>query len=302
MAATNPGYSDYQKSTPPAYGEPPRERGCFFYGCIIAAILSVLLLIAVGVLFFFVYRFLGKAIEEYTATTPRELPKVEMPGEQRKALKDRWDTFVAAVKESKPTEPLVLNSDEINALIEGEEELKGLKGTVYVSIDQDKLKGQVSIPLEKLPLFGLTKGRYLNGEAEIKATIANDVLVVTLQSIEVNGKTLPAEAMAQLRGQNMAQDSYKDPKQAALLRNLESVEIKDGKLTIKAKDHTKKPDSDKAQPSPRIETKEGKVIAHPPQETPAPKSEPSPAAKKPAEDVPAPSGARPGESAKKPAE
>jgi hypothetical protein len=303
MAANNPDFSDYQKFTPPAYEEPPRQRGCFFYGCIIASILSLLLVIAVSVFLYLGYRMLGRAIEEYTSTTPRELPKVEMPAEQRQNVADRWTAFRKALEEGRPTEPLVLNSDEINVLIEEQEDLKDLKGMVYVSIDQDKLKGQISIPLEKFVNLGLTRGRYLNGEAEIKATIANDVLVVTLESVEVNGKTVPPDAMAQLRGQNVAQDAYKDPKKAAWLRNLQSVEIKDGKLTIKAKDSTKKPESDKAEPSPRGETKDGKAVVHPPEGTPAPKTDVPPAAKKLPDDVLAPSqpsSPAPAETAKKP--
>jgi hypothetical protein len=303
MAASNPEFSDYPKSTPPGYEEPPRQHGCFFYGCIIASILSVLLVIAVGAFLFLGYRMLGRAIEEYTSTTPRELPKVEMPAEQRRNAQDRWAAFRKALEETKPSEPLVLNSDEINALIDEQEDLKDLKGMVYVSIDQDKLKGQISIPLEKFVNVGLTRGRFLNGEAEIKATVANDVLVMTLESIEVNGKTMPAEAMAQLRGQNLAENAYKDPKKAALLNNLQSVEIKDGKLTIKAKDLTKKPESDKAEPSPGGETKDGKAIGHPPEGTPAPKTEVPPATKKLPDDVLAPSqpsAPAPAEAAKKP--
>jgi hypothetical protein len=302
MAANNPDFPSYQKFTPPAYEEPPRQHGCFFYGCIIASILSLLLLIAVGVMFFLFYRWAGRMVEEYTATAPRELPKVEMPAEQRKTVKERWDAFHAAVKEGKPSEPLVLNSDDMNVLIDEDEELKG---KVYVSIDQDKLKGQISIPLEKLPILGLTRGRYLNGEAELKASIVNDVLFVTLDSIEVNGKMVPEEFMAQLRGQNMAKDLYKDAKRAEELRNLESIEIKDGKLTIKARDRTKKSESDKAGPLPRIETKDGKVIVHPPEEKPAPKIEVPPPAKKVPDDVTAPSGPPPAtttESAKKPSD
>ncbi len=305
MAASNPDFPSYQKFTPPAYEEPPRQHGCFFYGCIIASILSLLLLIAVGVLLYLGYRMLGRAIEEYTATAPRELPKVEMPADQRKIVKERWEAFRKALEDGKPTEPLVLDSDEINVLIDEAEDLKDLKGMVYVSIDDDKLKGQISIPLEKFVNVGLTRGRYLNGEAEIKASIANDVLVVTLESIEVNGKTMPPDAMAQLRGQNIVQDAYKDPKKAAWLRNLESVEIKDGKLTIKAKDRSKGPDSGKAKESATIETKDGKVIVHPPQEKPAPNSDVPPAEIKLPDEIlapPEPRAAGPAEPAKKPSD
>jgi hypothetical protein len=297
MAASKPDYPSFQK---PDYDEPPRQRGCFFYGCIIAGILALLLLIAIGVATFLFYRWAERMIDEYTATAPRELPKIEMPTEQRKTVKERWDAFRAAIKEGKPTEPLVLDSNDLNVLIDEDEELKG---KVYVSIDNDKLKGQISIPLEKLPILGLTKGRYLNGEAELKAAIVNDVLFVTLDSIEVNGKKVPEEFMAQMRSQNMAKDLYKDAKKAEELRNLQSIDIKDGKMTLRAKDRTKKPESDKAEPSPRIETKDGKAIIHPPEKTPAPKSDVPPAAKKLPDDVlvpSQPSTAAPAEAAKKP--
>ncbi len=195
MAASNPDFSDYQKFAPPSYEEPQRQHGCFFYGCIIASILTLLLLIAVGVVFFLIYRWAGQMIEEYTATAPRELPKVEMPAEQRRTLKERVEAFRKAIKEGKPTEPLVLNSDEINALIDEEEKFKG---KVYVSIDQDKVRGQVSIPLNDIPSLGLTRGRYLNGEAEFKVSLEDGVLIVTLDSFEVNGKKPPPELLAQI--------------------------------------------------------------------------------------------------------
>jgi hypothetical protein len=292
MTASNPDFASQPKFTPPAFEEPPRQHGCFFYGCIIAGVLALLLLIAISVGLYLFYQWVGKQVEQYTSTTPRELPTVNMPAEERKTLQERVEAFQNALKEGKPTEPLVLDADDINALIDEQEEFKG---KVYVSIDEDKLKGQISIPLDKFPLFGLTRGRYLNGEAEIKATIANDVLVVTLQSIEVNGKQVPEEAMAQIRGQNLAQDAYKDAKKADQLRNLESIEIKDGKLTIKAKDRTKKAAGESSRPEPKIETKDGKVIVHPPEEKPAPKSGTGPATK----DIPDVSPARSAEPAKK---
>ncbi len=39
--------------------------------------------------------------------------------------------------------------------------------------------------------------------------------------------------MTNLRQQNLAQDVYKNPENAQQIRNLESIEIKDGKLIIK---------------------------------------------------------------------
>ncbi len=87
----------------------------------------------------------------------------------------------------------------------------------------------MSIPLH-LPFV---KGRYLNGAASFKASLENGVLIVTAHSIEVKGKPLPEPFMSQLRNENLAKDAYRDPKNAESLRKIESIEVKDGKLTIK---------------------------------------------------------------------
>jgi hypothetical protein len=215
--------------------EPPRQRGCFFYGCIIASVLALLLVIIVGVVGYAFYKWLNGVVQEYTATAPRELPKVEMPAEQRATVMERFETFRKAVDAGTPTEPLVLTGDDINALIE---ETPQLKGKIYVTIEGERLKGQLSIPLDALGQafgLGMLRGRYLNGEAELKASLQDGVLIVTLASFEVNGKRPPEELLSRLRQQNMAQDAYKDPKNAEQIRKLESLEIKDGKLIVKAR-------------------------------------------------------------------
>ena len=229
MASSNAGFSDYQSFVPPPYEEPPRQHGCFFWGCIISIILTLLLVIAVGVGFYFFYQFVGKMVDQYTATAPTELPRVEMPEEERKTVAERVKAFREALKEGTPAEPLVLTSEEINAAIEQDADLKG---KVYVTIEKDKLKGQVSIPLTDFPSFGLTRGRYLNGQAEFNVWVKDGVLFVTISSLEINGKPAPDEFFNSFRGQNLAKDAHTNPKYGQAIRNLENVEIKDGKLII----------------------------------------------------------------------
>ena len=103
------------------------------------------ILVAVGA--FFLYGFADKMVKEYTATAPQELPKVEMSGEKRQTLRDRVEAFRKAIDEGTPTEPLVLTSDDLNALIEDDEDLKG---KFFVKVEEDEIKGQVSIPLDPL--------------------------------------------------------------------------------------------------------------------------------------------------------
>ena len=181
-------------------------------------------------------------VDEYTATAPEQLPKVEMPAEKRQALQDRVEAFRKAVNDGTATEPLVLTSDDLNALIEENDELKGM---IYVKIEGDELKGKVSIPLDKLPL-AMFKGRYLNGEADLKASLFDGVLIVTLDAIEVNGKRPPEEVHDRASASRTSpRTSYKDAKNAEMIRKLESLEIKDGKIILKVR---AKPGATRAEP------------------------------------------------------
>jgi hypothetical protein len=235
MSTNDPDFYQAPKFSPESYQAAPRQHGCFFYGCIIASILAVLMVILVSVVVYLGYRFVEQSILQYTGTAPRELPKVEMPDEQRQALKDRVEAFRKAVDTETSTEPLVLTSDDLNALID---ENPDLKGKIYVKVEGDEVKGQVSIPcdaLGEIPLLSILKGRYLNGEADLKASLEDGVLIVTLDSIEVNGQRPPDQVMAELRKQNLAKDAYKDEKTSRMIRKIESLQIKDGKIILKVR-------------------------------------------------------------------
>lgn len=229
MASQDPEFYSAPKFSPEQDDYQPRERGCFFYGCLIAAVLAVLTIIALAVVSYFGYRYLSQLVEQWTATAPVELPRVEIPEADRKQVHERIDAFRQALDKGTASEPLVLTSDDLNALIEDNADFRG---TIHARIEGDKLKAQVSFPLDRLEI-GLLKGRYLNGEAELKASLSQGVLLVTLDSLMVNGKQPPDELLQELRQQNLAQDAYKNPKNAEWLRQFDSLEIKDGKIILK---------------------------------------------------------------------
>lgn len=258
MSTNDPEFYQAPKFSP----EPvPRQHGCFFYGCIIASVLALLLAILLAVGFFLLYRFASRLVDEYTSTDRRVLPKVEMPAEERQALKARVEAFRKAVDEGSSTEPLVLTSDDLNALIEENPELQGM---FYFKVEGDEVKAQVSLPLDKLRL-GLVRGRYLNGEADVKASLSDGMLIVTLDSIEVNGQHVPEEVMKGIRQQNLAKDFYKDEKNLAMIRKFESLEIKDGKITIKVR----------AKPGDATRNKDAPIEVSPPPKSVHPAATPS---------------------------
>ena len=209
--------------------QPPKRRGCLFYGCLTCVVLFLLACLLV----FFAVRFVRNRVTAYTDAAPVKMPAVEMSDADFKLLQQRTKSFSDAMEQGKTTEPLILTEDEINALIVKSSDAKDLAGKVHVSLNGEEVKGQVSLPLSFLGWFG--RGRYLNGEAAFNVSLQNGVLIVTAREVKVKGQPLPESFMSQLRNQNLAKDVYKDPKNAEAIRKLESIEVKDGRVIIKAR-------------------------------------------------------------------
>jgi hypothetical protein len=207
------------------------RRGCFFYGCITGLVLLVLVLGALMVGLHYV----KKMVNQYTDTRAVELPTVQMSQAEISSLKQRFEAFEQAVRAQRPVEPLALTADDINALIARGPERQALKGKFYVSLEGDQLKSEVSVPLPKVG-WSMFKGRYLNGSATFNLSFHNGALSVTPQTIVVKGKPLPEVFMQEIRKQNLATKPADDPDAAAMLRGLEDIQIKEGKLVIVPKE------------------------------------------------------------------
>jgi hypothetical protein len=199
-----------------------------------------------------------------------------MPDDKRQTLQDRVKAFREAVDAGTAIEPLVLSGDDLNALIDDNAEAKGM---IYVTIEKDELKGRISIPLDKLGL-PMVKGRYLNGEADLKASLFDGELIVHIDAIEVNGKKPPEQIMTDLRKQNIAKDFTKDARNAAMLRKLESLEIKDGNIILKvrAKRSTEAAKAKTPTPVEAVPSGIGQPKTEPPKNgEPSPAPQPAPA-------------------------
>ncbi len=207
---------------------PPNRkgRGCLFY---LGLAFAVLVLIGC-LLAFLTFRFVKGQLVAYTDASPMTLPKVEMADAEFERLDRRVTTFGSALQQGKPAEQLILTEHDINALLTRKPEMKQLADKVYVSLNDDQVKGQVSMPLGGLGW--IAKDRYLNGEAGFNVSLENGVLIVTAKEVSVKGKPLPESFMSKLRHENLAKDAYKDPKHAELIRKLDRIEVKDGRMFI----------------------------------------------------------------------
>lgn len=219
-----------EPSTPTV--QPVKRRGCFFYGCLTVLILAIVFGVGSCIA---IRSAVNSFVSKFADTKPMALPKVQLSKAETESLDQRVKAFQSAIDTNGPAQPLTLAVNEINSLIDRNAELKD---KFYLGINDDQFKAQVSIPLEdlKLPFFrSLLKGRYLNGSANLKAFLQNSVLVVTLESVEVNGKQLPAEMLAGFKNRNLVEGLMSDPKIAAVLNNLQSIQAKGGAVTITPK-------------------------------------------------------------------
>jgi hypothetical protein len=215
---------------------PPKKRGCFFYGCITSLVLLTIILVAgfLGVRFFL--HKIDAMVAQYTDTQAMVMPKEEMPAAELEKLKARFAAFKVALDAHSNAVPLILSGPEINALLRSSPDMKAMRDTFYIAVEGDQVKGQLSLPLSqfKIPMVDLN-GRYLNGAAVFKAVLTNDQLSVRIQSLEVKGQPLPEKFMSQLRMKNLAEDAQNNPTNAAVISKFESIEIKDGRVIITPK-------------------------------------------------------------------
>jgi len=211
-----------------------RRQGCLFYGCLGGLVLLLVVVIAglIGL------RYAKKMYYEFTDSQPTALPAVKLSQPEIEALRHKVDDFRESVKAGRHTRPLTLTGDEINALIAGDKDLQGMKGKFYVSLENDQVKAQLSVPLDELnlPIF---KGRYLNGAATLSVFLHNGSLFLIPQDITVKGKPLPGVYSQSIRKQNLARDMDNDPKASDALKHIQSIEVTNSELVIVPKENPK---------------------------------------------------------------
>lgn len=216
---------------------PKQQRGCWFYGCITLAVLA--LLTAIGIYFAARYA-IKKAsglMDQYTQSSPAPIDVVQVSSDRLKLVQDRVASFGESLAGRPGSRELVLTADDINALIQNDPQYKEAKGKVFVMLEDDQVKGKISIPLDEIGQLGsFLKGRYLNGTASLNVALENGSLSVRVKEVDVGGKPLPPRIIAEMQKVNFAQEVEKNPDARKSLDKLESIQVKDSKLLIRAKE------------------------------------------------------------------
>lgn len=212
------------------YYEEPQSKsgcgGCFFWGCLIAGIAFLLLVVGVPLAGYFAVR---HYVNQFTAEEAAPIEVVELPDEEVDALKARFEAFEEAVKADEAPEDFEITARELNGLINSEEDLKG---RVFVRIQDGKVGGDLSIPADGFPGG---EGRFFNATADFNVSMDGGVLIVTLADATINGAKLPQQMLDSLANENLAKEAYDDPENAKVLRRFESLEIQGDRILLKAR-------------------------------------------------------------------
>lgn len=212
--------------------------GCFFTGCLGAA--AALVLVAVVVLVGSYY-FVGKYLDEYTDTKPNQavLYKPQLSVEEGTQLKSKWETFRTKSSLDLPVEPLELDSDQLNHLINSDPEFSELKNKVRVTIKNNIVNTDISIPssmvkeiFPDIPNVNLIQNRYFNANATVDLRVERNQLAVYLQSIRVKNKPLPDQYLSKLKGVDLLKDARFAGQIKRQFSNLRNLTVKDGKIVM----------------------------------------------------------------------
>ena len=212
-----------------------------FAGCaiLIAALAVMVFLIGFSVLTLF-RQF--NEIAKFTAEKPVSIDVTPVEN-QEAALNDlaeRIEAFrqnLAGDTEAK----LALSADELNLAIAAYDAFKELRGTFRVlGIDAGQMRIAISFPLNGKPRFArdgetgwiASDSRYLNGTLIARPNLLKREIVLSLDSIEVPGKTVAPEFIQQMSPYRITERYLLDPVIGPAMAKLTRIEVLDGKVVL----------------------------------------------------------------------
>ncbi|MGZ8899515.1 MAG: hypothetical protein ACXW3Z_05415 [Limisphaerales bacterium] len=219
----------------------PQGRGCFFYG----TITFVLVLIGVMLGIYFGARKAAlAAVAKYTATAPVAIPRLNLsPADEERIARDLAQTAQRAAAGQGPAE-IALSEQEVNVLLGQSAEVRPYREQIYLQPEGDKLKAQMSVPLDQFDLWKSFRSkiggsdltnRFLNGTALLSLGVTNGALHLAITNLVVNGETLPEEFTKRLRDQNFADPANKNPNLQSALQRIQNIAVKDGRVIVELK-------------------------------------------------------------------
>ena len=213
--------------------------GKVFAGCGVGCLVVLVLLVVGGFLAFnFARNKVTELVDQKLADAPVEIVEPEANPQVLDDATTRYETFRNSLaQEGNNPGPLVLSAEDINALLFNHPDFKQVAGHAKVSIENDQLSSQVSVPLDRLstgvPLFGeALEGKYLNGDATFSIELENGRPSLFVEGISVNGAPLPPEFIQALSRENLLKDAQSKPELMKFFDRLEEIKIENNQLRV----------------------------------------------------------------------
>jgi hypothetical protein len=224
-------------STTPPPVQKKRGLGCLGCGCLVLALLAILLVGVVGGVFYMSY----KTVLGLTSTTPAAVPTFNGSDDLYLAAKQKLADFDHDVKNHQAA-TIQLSADEINTLIARSPNVIKDNIHAFVTLTNNEARLQVSRPTDALS-HRMMSGRYLNFDTSFEVNFDPQTKSVnlTFHTLQFGDKVLigpNAENAASMRSLTPAANQLfnnlirNNPDGAALLDEAKSMEIKDGVLVI----------------------------------------------------------------------
>jgi hypothetical protein len=214
-------------------------KGCLFYGLLTAG------LVVIGVIagiYFGTRKAVRYAIETYTTNAPTTIPTLQIPPlQQRNIANDLLKRFEERAN-GQVADDLVLDEQQLNALIAQPAEMRAYKGHVYLQPQGEQLKAFVSLPLDQFKQWqefaqrmGGTNyaGRYLNGLAYVNLVVTNGTLAVAPRKIVVSAQSLPDQFLKQFPWSALTQPINDNANFRSALQRVDAVTVHDSQVHVK---------------------------------------------------------------------
>ncbi len=215
--------------------EPPPRRptGCFAKGCLILAAFVVALAIAccAGVYWgFHRHSAIARSLYWLTRTHaisdgPAALPFHQTSDEEIQGTLERWRNFETTARSGQTAE-IELSADDLNNLVASDSDTRD---KVFVSIEQNRLRLQISVPLNEI--VGRS-GYYLNGDVAIELNGEEPLVRPRLSNITINNQRLPPDILDWKYRARRLGDYLADSERPW---DTTTVEIRDGKVILRTR-------------------------------------------------------------------
>ena len=237
-SSSNP-YQPQQYQQAPHAGTPNSGSGKkWLFGCGCGC-LGLILILSIGGYFAYIkiQEVAATAIAEYTATESVAVEIPQLSQDQIDQSVEKFSAFQAGLADGTEPVTLVLSGQDINALIQSHPTFKPLADRASVTVEEDRLRSQVSLSLEELDIpipfiAEAVKGKYFNGIATFSVGMTAGRPALYIEGLEVNDAAIPAEFMSEISKQNFLEDAGKDPEFAKLIEMIEDIRIENGELRI----------------------------------------------------------------------